>query len=426
MTAITGKTDPKQPICVEDGTRRYTFELMAKPAGPSCNLRCRYCFYLEKKAFFSGNNYRMSDVVLEAYIWKYIASQPGPSVGFAWQGGEPTLMGIDFFRRALDLQRKYSFGKTISNALQTNGTLLDPSWCDFLGRNNFLVGLSMDGPATVHDRYRHDKAGRPTHQTVFRSLKLLQQYGVETNILATVNRESACRPLEVYQFFKELGVRFIQFIPIVERIADAGVENPVSPSAGPPSLGWEEKSRSVTDWSVRSEDYGEFLWRIFNEWVRNDVGDIFIMNFEWTLAAWAGVGAGVCTLSPRCGRNLIIEHNGDIFSCDHFMYSAYRLGNILEDDLPGMVFSDRQTAFGVSKETGLPKYCRECDVLFACRGGCPKHRFARSPEGEPGLNYLCTGLKRFYHCVNPYMEQMTDLIRKRIPVKNIMESIRKV
>lgn len=422
LNAVAEKADPKPPAHVEDVPCACDFELMAKPAGPRCNLHCEYCFYLEKKAFFSGEDFHMADAVLEAYIRKYIASQPGPSVGFAWQGGEPTLMGIDFFRRALALQQKHSQGKTISNALQTNGTLLDSSWCAFLAQNNFLVGLSMDGPAMVHDRYRRDRAERPTHEAVLRSLKMMQQYGVETNVLATVNRESSRYPLEVYRFFREQGVRFIQFIPIVERTADGEAENPGGPLAGPPSLNREEKTGRVTDWSVRPKDYGEFLVRVFKEWVRNDVGNIFVMNFEWTLAAWAGMGAGVCTLSPRCGRNLILEHNGDIFSCDHFMYPSYRLGNILEDDLPGMVFSDRQIAFGASKETELPACCHACDVLFACRGGCPKHRFAKSPDGEPGLNYLCTGFKRFYRFVNPPMKHMVELIRKGVPVKNVMES----
>ena len=415
------KIDPKLKTDGLNGPPQQAFELMAKPAGPRCNLHCRYCFYLEKMSFFPESDFLMSDKVLEAYTRKYIASQPGPSVVFAWQGGEPTLLGIDFFHRALDFQKKYGMGKEISNTLQTNGTLLDESWCDFLSKNNFLVGLSMDGPETVHDVYRLDRAGGSTHVTVLRSLRMMQKYGVEVNVLATVNIESSRRPLEVYRFFKEQGVQFIQFIPIVEREADSEAERLGLSLAGPPSLTQEEKAAAVMPRSVTPRDYGEFLRRIFEEWVRNDVGSIFVMNFEWALGAWADMPAGVCYLSPRCGLNLIIEHNGDIFSCDHFVYPAYRLGNILTDDLGEMVLSKTQIAFGASKETGLPGYCRECDVLFACRGGCPKHRFAKSPDGEPGLNYLCPGFKRFYHHVDPYMKHMVKLIRNGIPVKKIME-----
>ena len=415
------KIDPKLKTDGLNGPPQQAFELMAKPAGPRCNLHCRYCFYLEKMSFFPESDFLMSDKVLEAYTRKYIASQPGPSVVFAWQGGEPTLLGIDFFHRALDFQKKYGMGKEISNTLQTNGTLLDESWCDFLSKNNFLVGLSMDGPETVHDVYRLDRAGGSTHATVLGSLRMMQKYGVEVNVLATVNIESSRRPLEVYRFFKEQGVQFIQFIPIVEREADSEAERLGLSLAGPPSLTQEEKAAAVMPRSVTPRDYGEFLRRIFEEWVRNDVGSIFVMNFEWALGAWADMPAGVCYLSPRCGLNLIIEHNGDIFSCDHFVYPAYRLGNILTDDLGEMVLSKTQIAFGASKETRLPGYCRECDVLFACRGGCPKHRFAKSPDGEPGLNYLCPGFKRFYHHVDPYMKHMVKLIRNGIPVKKIME-----
>ena len=415
------KIDPKLKTDGLNGPPQQAFELMAKPAGPRCNLHCRYCFYLEKMSFFPEGDFLMSDKVLEAYTRKYIASQPGPSVAFAWQGGEPTLLGIDFFHRALDFQKKYGMGKEISNTLQTNGTLLDESWCDFLSKNNFMVGLSMDGPETVHDVYRLDRAGGSTHVTVLRSLRMMQKYGVEVNVLATVNIESSRRPLEVYRFFKEQGVQFIQFIPIVEREADSEAERLGLSLAGPPSLTQEEKAAAVMPRSVTPRDYGEFLRRIFEEWVRNDVGSIFVMNFEWALGAWADMPAGVCYLSPRCGLNLIIEHNGDIFSCDHFVYPAYRLGNILTDDLGEMVLSKTQIAFGASKETRLPGYCRECDVLFACRGGCPKHRFAKSPDGEPGLNYLCPGFKRFYHHVDPYMKHMVKLIRNGIPVKKIME-----
>ncbi|MBF0527976.1 MAG: anaerobic sulfatase maturase [Deltaproteobacteria bacterium] len=406
-----------------NGPAPHGFHLMAKPAGPSCNLSCSYCFYREKKTFFPENKaFRMSDEVLEAYTRKYIESQPGPSVVFDWQGGESTLLGVDFFRHALDLQKKYSMGKQIANTLQTNGTLIDEAWCVFLSKNNFLVGLSLDGPEEVHDAHRVDKDGQPTFAKVLHALKMLQKFGVEINVLAAVNIESSRHPFEVYAFFKQHGVRFIQFIPIVEREIDPEAEKLGISLAAPPSLTHEEKSTTVTPWSVQPEQYGEFLIQVFKEWIKNDVGRTFVMNFEWSLAAWAGVGPGVCYISPRCGRNLILEHNGNIYSCDHFMYPAYRLGNILEGGLKKILLSKKQIAFGASKETALPEYCRYCDVLFACRGGCPKHRFAQSPDGAPGLNYLCAGFKKFHHHVNPSMKHMVELINRDIPVHKIMEA----
>jgi|WetSurMetagenome_2_1015567.scaffolds.fasta_scaffold00195_18 uncharacterized protein len=399
------------------------FHLMAKPAGPSCNLRCVYCFYLEKKTFFEEDkNFLMSDEVLEAYTREYIKSQAGPSVEFDWQGGEPSLLGVAFFERALAFQKKYGKGRQILNSLQTNGTLIDEEWCAFLSKNKFLVGLSMDGPDAVHDACRVDMDGNPTCARVSDALKLMQKHGVEVNILATINSESSRHPLEVYRFFRESGARFIQFIPIIEREAGPEAEKPGIALAVPPSLTHEEKSIVVTPWSVQPEQYAEFFIRIFDEWIKNDVGKVFVMNFEWSLAAWAGVGPGMCYLSPRCGRNLILEHNGDIYSCDHFMYPAYRLGNILDGGLRKMVDSKKQTAFGASKETALPGYCRKCDALSVCRGGCPKHRFAKSPDGEPGLNYLCAGFKKFYNYVHPSMIQMVELINRGVPVQKIMEA----
>lgn len=419
--ANSKKADRKAPG--PESPAQQGFYLMAKPAGPRCNLRCEYCFYREKESFFPENkSFRMSDEILEAYTREYIKSQPGPSVVFDWQGGESTLLGVEFFRRALDFQKKYNAGKQILNTLQTNGTILDEAWCAFLAKNKFLVGLSLDGPEAVHDAYRVDRDGKPTCARVLHALRMMQSHGVEVNVLATVHSESSLHPLEVYRFYRQHGVRFIQFIPIIEREADSEAEKPEIPLAAPPSLTDAEKTTPVTRWSVEPEQYGEFLIRVFDEWIRNDVGKIFVMNFEWTLGAWAGVGPGVCYLSPRCGRNLILEHNGDIFSCDHFMYPAYRLGNILDGGLGKLVDSKKQAAFGASKETALPGYCRECDFLFACRGGCPKHRFAKSPDGEPGLNYLCAGFKKFHHHVKPSMKNMVELIRRGIPVQKIMEA----
>ncbi len=402
---------------------RQGYHLMAKPSGPACNLHCEYCFYREKKKFFPHNEpFRMSDEVLEAYTREYIESQPDRSVVFDWQGGEPALLGIGFFERALDLQRKHNRGKQIRNTLQTNGTILDDAWCAFLSKHEFLVGLSLDGPEAVHDAYRVDGDGRPTFTKVLNSMRMMQKCGVELNILAAVSSESSKHPVEVYRFFKQQGVRFIQFIPIVEREADPEAERLGMRLAVPPSLPCEEKSTPMTPWSVEPNQYGEFLVRIFEEWIRNDVGKIFVMNFEWSLGAWAGAGPGVCYLSPRCGRNLIMECNGDIYSCDHFMYPAYRLGNILDGKLSKIVESKKQIGFGASKETALPGYCHGCDFLFACRGGCPKHRFARSPDGDPGLNYLCEGFKSFFTYADPSMKRMVDLIRRGIPVYKIMEA----
>ncbi len=412
-----------QTVSDQENGRKQGFHLMAKPVGPRCNLRCAYCFYREKETFFPEHrDFFMPDEVLEAYVREYIGSQPGPAVVFDWQGGEPALAGLDFFERALDYQKKYQAGKQIRNTLQTNGTLLDEAWCAFLSRNNFLVGLSLDGPEKIHDVYRVNHDGRPTGARVLQALKLLRRHRVEVNVLATVNRESAQHPLEVYRFFKEHSVQFIQFIPVVEREPDFEAGKLGIALAAPPSLTCQGTSTAATPWSVQPEQYGEFLIAIFNEWIRKDVGSVFVMNFEWSLGAWAKVAPGVCYLAPRCGQSLILEHNGDIFPCDHFMYPDYRLGNILDGGLRKMAESERQMTFSASKETGLPGYCRACDFLFACRGGCPKHRFIQSPDGEPGLNYLCAGFKKLYHAMNPSMRQMVDLINRGLPVRKIMEA----
>lgn len=397
------------------------FHLMAKPAGPVCNLCCEYCFYREKQAFFpEGLPLFMSEEVLTAYVKEYIRCQPGPSVLFDWQGGEPCLRGIEFFRQAIALQNRFGMGKAISNTLQTNGTLIDEAWCRFLSKNNFLVGLSIDGPSSIHDRYRMDKNGNPTCDKVYQTFQLMRRHSVNVNVLATVNRESSRHPLEVYRFFKDMGVQYIQFIPVVERLAGPEAEKLGLPLCLPPSLTCEKNITAVTPWSVEPEAYGTFLIRIYEEWIKNDVGKIFVMNFEWSLGAWVGAGPGVCYMSPRCGTNLILEYNGDIYCCDHFMYPEYRLGNILDNGLDKILHSGKHTAFGALKETALPASCRGCDFLFVCRGACPKHRFTLSPQAEPGLNYLCPGLKNFYRHINASMNQMAEFIRRGINVQNIM------
>ena len=363
----------------------------------------------------------MSDEILEAYTREYIKSQPGNTVVFDWQGGEPTLAGLEFFQRALNFQKKYNIGKQISNSLQTNGTLLGDEWCVFLKKNNFLVGLSLDGPETIHNVHRKDTNGYPTFNKVFNTLERMQKHGVAVNVMATVNRESRKHPLEIYRFFREAGVRFIQFIPVVERDADPKAQQLGIPLAVPSSITQAETSTAVTPWSVKPHQFGEFLIRIYDEWIRHDVGEIFVMNFEWSLGAWAGTRPGMCHFSAQCGQNLIMEHNGDIFSCDHFMYPDFCLGNILEGGLVEIMQSRKQIAFGAAKETSLPEYCRRCKVLFACRGGCPKHRFSITPDGKPGLNYLCPGLKHFFEHVRPSMERMLALIYKGKPVSLIMK-----
>ncbi len=399
--------------------------LMAKPAGPACNLRCEYCFYLEKQALFpKGEHFRMSDEVLESYIRGYSkANRNNPSgILFTWQGGEPTLMGLDFFRRAVELEKKYAAGQQVTNALQTNGTLLDDNWCAFLAENKFLVGLSLDGPAFLHDRYRIDARGRPTHESVMRGLRLLQKHGVEYNVLACVNRETAKHPLDVYHFFKEINVQFIQFSPVVERIPDDVACSLGLKLARPPALG-KEQTHEVTPWTVEPDALGYFYIRIFDEWVRNDVGWTFVMNFEWAIFSNFSGDGPVCYLSKRCGNCCIIEHNGDVYSCDHFVYPEYKLGNILTDDVKEMVDSARQRKWGEQKELTLPGNCRGCEVFSMCRGGCPKHRFVGAEYGGGGENYLCGGYKKFYRHIKKYINGFGHLIEHDLPCEYIMQAI---
>jgi len=409
----------------EKPNRKLAVHLMAKPTGPLCNLNCKYCFYLEKEALFpEGEKYRMSDEVLETYIRKTAEYQTVPELLYAWQGGEPTMMGLDFFRKALELEKQYAGGRRLVNTLQTNGTLLDDEWCAFLAENRFLVGLSLDGPEEIHNLHRLDREGNPTFDRVMRSLNLMKKHGVEFNILACVTRESAKHPLEVYRFFKEQGVQFIQFIPIIERMPDNESDR-IGLKLGMPAALDESDTANVTPWSVDPEGYGDFLIGVFDEWVRNDVGQVFVMNFEWALSSWMGQVQHTCFFMERCGMAGIIEHNGDVYSCDHFVYPEYRLGNILTDDFGKMFGSEQQHEFGAVKETSLPKYCRECDVLFACRGECPKHRFLKTPDGEPGLAYLCAGYKKYFHYIGPYLEAIAQTIRMGYEAEKVMGLVRK-
>ena len=399
--------------------------VVAKPIGPACNLDCEYCFYLEKQALFAaGEKYRMPENVLSAFIAGYISSQPAPVVEFVWQGGEPTLLGIDFFRRVVELQKPFAKGRTITNSLQTNGTLLTDEWCRFLKKHNFMVGVSLDGPKMIHDRYRKDRKGRGTFDEVMRGLHLLQKHKVEYNVLACVARHTAGKPLEVYRFLKDAGVEFIQFTPIVERVPDPQIAGLGLRLADPAVLDSREEQGEVTGWSVEPQAWGDFLIAVFEEWVRNDVGKVYVMNFEWALNAWIGNPSPVCVHAKQCGRSLVIEHNGDVYACDHCVYPQYRLGNILTDALSRMAEKSIQSGFGVSTETALPRWCRECEVLVACRGGCPKHRFAQTYHGEPGLHYLCPGYRKFFLYIRKYLHVMTQLLEHGQPVSLVMEALK--
>jgi uncharacterized protein len=397
------------------------FHVLAKPIGPLCNLDCTYCFYLEKSKLYPGtHDFRMSDELLERYVRDYIETQPGDEVAFAWQGGEPTLMGVGFFRKVVELQCRYSTGRRITNALQTNGTLLDDEWGAFLRENKFLVGISIDGPRALHDAYRVDRGGKPTFDRVMAGLECLKRNEVEFNTLTVVNRQNSRMPRKTYQFLRRFGSRFMQFIPLVERPAPTNAPSGL-PLASPPDLrGGADPAVPVTPWSVRADHYGEFLVEIFDEWVRNDVGRVFVQLFDATLANWIGAPPGVCVFSEKCGRALAMEHNGDVYSCDHYVYPSHRLGNVMSESLGDMVETPRQRAFGADKSTTLPKYCRACDWRFACHGECPKHRFLLTPDGEPGLNYLCTAYKRFFSQAAPYMGVMAQLLRDRQSPAGVM------
>lgn len=399
--------------------------LMAKPVGPICNLDCTYCFYLEKEQLFPPRErFSMPDEVLRAYVQRYIEAQTSPEVEFTWQGGEPTLLGLEFFQRAVAYQRQFANGKIIRNTLQTNGTLLDHDWCAFLAREHFMVGLSLDGPRQVHDLYRPDKRGRSSFDDVMRGLGLLKQHGVEFNVLVTVARDVAKYPLEIYHFLKAEGVQHIQFNPVVERQPGAPEIKQGLSFATPPELRLHAvpEVSVVTSQSVEPDSYGDFLITIFNEWVRQDVGEIHVMNFEWALASWCQLAPSVCLFSPRCGKAAIVEHDGSVYSCDHFMYPEYRLGNVQTDDPATLLASPAQQAFGAAKEATLPAMCLQCDYRFACHGECPKNRFVTAPNGEPGLNYLCPSYKKYFRHLTPYMNAIAQLISHGQPASLIMQA----
>lgn len=397
------------------------FHLLTKPIGPICNLDCKYCFYLEKEVLYpDASKWAMPDDVLEAYIRQYIEAQPADSVHFAWQGGEPTLLGVDFFRKVVQLQSKYADGKTINNALQTNGTLLDDAWAEFLAEHRWLVGVSIDGPRELHDAYRVNKGGQPTFDLVMRGIETLRSHQVEFNTLTTVHRANQQQPLEVYRFLRENGSGYMQFIPIVERISATATKNGLTLIA--PSFSGEA---SVAPWSVEPEQYGRFLCSIFDEWVRGDVGKTYVQLFDVSLEMWMGMEASLCVFRRTCGAELAIEHSGDVYSCDHFVYPENKLGNIMDASLRSLVDSPQQQTFGSDKNDTLPQYCRSCEVRFACNGECPKHRFIATPDGEPGLNYLCAGYKMFFKHIDPYMRFMAEELRHQRAPANIMQILGK-
>ncbi len=397
--------------------------VLVKPAGPDCNLRCGYCFYLEKSALFNKKAAcRMPDIVLEHYTRSYIASQPFREVEFAWQGGEPTLLGVDFFRRAVALQKKYGEGRVINNAIQTNGTLLDDEWCAFLAQEKFLVGLSVDGPKQIHDRYRTDAAGNGSFDKVMKGLACMKKHGVEFNALTCITRESAEEGLQIYRFLRENGFQFMQFIPIVERHPDAADAQIGLSLGGPPETVSGDHQPEMMPFSVQPEGYGTFLIDIFDEWVRHDVGKIFVNHFDVALAAWTGANPPLCVNSRICGSALAVEHDGAVYACDHFVYPSHLRGNVMTDDLVQLIRDRRQQAFGMQKQEGLTQDCKQCRYLRACHGGCLKHRINRTDSGETGHNYLCAGYRRFYEHVAPYMEQMAALLQQQRPAADIMKS----
>lgn len=382
--------------------------VIAKPIGPICNLRCAYCFYLQKEELYpEGERWKMSDATLEAYVRQYIEAQPEAveEIDFAFQGGEPTLMGLDFFRRVVELQAKHTPpGKRVQNALQTNGVLLDDHWCEFLSEHDFLVGLSIDGPANLHDKYRRDKQNRGTFDRVTDAMRRLFRHGVEFNALCCVNRANGEHPARVYRFLRDAGIEFMQFIPIVE------------PAEGP--------GTAVSERSVRPEQFGRFLIGVFDEWVERDVGRVFVRDFDQALGAWSGAGASLCIYTEQCGRATAIEHNGDLYRCDHFVDPEHKLGNIHDTPIRELANSPGQEQFGRDKRDKLPRFCRECGFLFACNGACPKDRFLRAPDGEAGLNYLCEGFRAFFAHVGPSMEFMAGELRAGRPAGGIMRRVR--
>lgn len=391
--------------------------VMLKPAGAHCNLACKYCYYLEKnKLYPTAQRHLMSDEMLEQFTREYIEAQTMNQVLFTWHGGEPLLRSIDFYRKALSLQQKYAGGRCIDNVIQTNGTLLTDEWCEFFAQNHWLVGISIDGPQPYHDHYRLTAAGKPSWQKVMQGIKLLKKHGVEWNAMVVVNAYNVNHPLEFYRFFKENGCQFLQFTPIVERLTRHEDGRTLASLA-------DKNEISLSEASVAPEQWGYFLCAIFDEWVRKDVGKIFVEIFDCTLANWMGISPGICAYSKECGHAGVMEHNGDVYSCDHFVFPEYKLGNIRDHSLIDMLYGEQQQEFSRLKHSSLPRQCKECDMEFACHGECPKNRFMKDKYGDSGLNYLCPGYYHYYQHVAPYMDYMKQELMSQRPPSNIMKVV---
>lgn len=404
----------KDTLTLQDAvkiTGPQAFNIMIKPVGSLCNLRCHYCYYLDKADIYGGREPKMTEQMLEHFIKEYIAANDVSDVFFNWHGGEPLLAGLDFYRKAMEFQRRYADGKRIHNTLQTNATLITPEWADFFRSNGFLIGVSLDGPKNVHDRYRGGKGGASVFDRVVRGIMALYRAGVQYNVMATVNRQSEGRSLEIYQFLKSAGTRFIQFMPVLEHVRDGRIVSP------------ETDGAMIAPWSVTPRGFGQFLCDIFDHWVRHDVGKVFVNQFDAVLACWCGTQPGICALAQTCGGNSIIEHNGDLYPCDHFVYEGNRIGNVMETDLRTLMNSSKQVRFGIDKRNSLPDRCLGCRWLFTCHGECPKHRFNTTDKGEPGLNALCEGYQMFFGHVAPYMDKMKQLLMEGRPASGVMDMI---
>ena len=392
--------------------------VMLKPAGAHCNLACKYCYYLEKNNLYQNSHrHLMTDEMLEQFTREYIEAQTMPQVLFTWHGGEPLMRSIDFYKKALELQKKYAHGKQIDNVIQTNGTLLTDEWCEFLAKNHWLVGISIDGPQEYHDHYRVTPAGKPSWEKVMQGISLLKKHRVEWNAMAVVNAYNAEHPLEFYHFFRDNGCQYLQFTPIVERLTEHEDGRTLASLA-------DDREIPLAEASVTPEQWGNFLCTIFDDWVRHDVGKMFVEIFDCTLANWMGVLPGICAYSKECGHAGVMEHNGDVYSCDHFVFPEYKLGNIREQSLIDMLYGEKQQAFSRLKHTSLPRQCKECDMEFACHGECPKNRFEKDKYGEPGLNYLCQGYYQYYTHVAPYMDFMKRELLAQRPPANIMNVLK--
>ena len=392
--------------------------VMLKPAGAHCNLACKYCYYLEKNNLYQNSHrHLMSDEMLEQFTREYIEAQTMPQVLFTWHGGEPLMRSIDFYKKAMELQKKYAHGKQIDNVIQTNGTLLTDEWCEFFAKNHWLVGISIDGPQEYHDHYRVTPAGKPSWEKVMQGIQLLKKHRVEWNAMAVVNAYNAEHPLEFYHFFRDNGCQYLQFTPIVERLTEHEDGRTLASLA-------DDREIPLADASVTPQQWGNFLCTIFDDWVRHDVGKTFVEIFDCTLANWMGVLPGICAYSKECGHAGVMEHNGDVYSCDHFVFPEYKLGNIRELSLIDMLYGEKQQAFSRLKHTSLPRQCKECDMEFACHGECPKNRFEKDKYGEPGLNYLCQGYYQYYSHVAPYMDFMKRELLAQRPPANIMNVLK--